>query len=1610
MRKILITIFTGLVLFLQNAEGQLTLTMSNVEVDKDAQASVDVTVSGFTNLLGAQFSINYDSTLLTFANATNFSAALPGLSSAAVSGPNGVGVKKGQITFSWFDQQGTGKSLTNGARLFTIVFSASGEKCKKSDIVTSGVPRVVEIINSALQPVNLINIKGSVSIKCDNNPVDNCISPVCSNANNLAFIGATVSSEKDKTICVPITVKNFRMMQSGQGSIKWDPSILQYTEVKTPASGGIPGFSGGFNANNTPAGEFRYLWANDNPAVPLTLADNAVIMELCFKVIGISTQVGCIQIGQGSLPTEWENNTAAVPVCFTYGKVTITSAPLPGAVVVRVGTVNSQLNQTVCVDVSVEKFINVLGAGNTFTWNADQLEFVRTDNYNLEGLNASAFSNTSNSLKFLWLSPNAITKADGHKIYTICFRVKQCLPSSAVNITGTPDIVGQGSVQLPSQGVGGSVTCTNQPVCSSTSTLGTITNVSCSGGTDGSVVLSVTGSNLASHNIVWKNAAGAVVKASASVTSGTNLTGVAVGVYTYEVTFNSAVCNTGTATVTQPAVITIPSAGVVKDNQCNDKGAINISATSGGNGGFSYAWTPDQGNNANLINLNAGTYSVTVTDSKGCKANATFTVANLPSQLVIPTANSVTNAQCEAKGSINITGVTGANGAITYAWTPNQGNISNPSNLNAGTYTVTVTDTKGCTASATFTVANLPSQLVIPTANAVTNAQCDAKGSINITGVTGGNGSLAYAWTPDQGNISNPSNLNAGTYTVTVTDTKGCTASASFTVANLPSQLVIPAANVVTNAQCDAKGNIDLRGITGGTGALTYAWTPDQGNTATPANLNAGTYSVTVTDSKGCKASATFTVVNLPSQVVIPSTNMITSAQCESKGSINITGITGANGAITYAWTPDQGNTANPTNLNAGSYSVTVTDSKGCKASATLTVENIPSQVAIPTTNVIKNAQCDDKGAININGVIGANGALTYAWTPEQGNTANPTNLNAGTYSVTVTDSKGCKASATFTVQNLPSQIVIPSTIVIKNAQCDDKGAINVNGITGGSGSLSYAWTPDQGNTANPTNLNPGTYSVTVTDSKGCKASTTFTVANLPSQIVIPNTGVVTNVTCNQKGSINLTAVTGGSGTLTYNWIPALGNTANPTNLNLGNYTVTVTDSKNCTATATFTIANNQPELILSSTVTNVKCKGGGDGAIQINIAGGCSNYAYVWTAGLSGPNPQNLKAGIYTVTVTDASLPLQSKILSVTVTEPAADVSIALTGALEASSSIAGDGKITLTLSGGTPNYKAIWSGPTTITDGNTSGLLEANNLKAGSYNVTVTDANGCSAVRSNIVIGIRAPVETAPKIGSAGVSTAFNGFGVPCFGDSGGAITAKLSEGSYPVTVTLKSGATTVRNIQVNGPDINFTGLVAGSYTIEVSNGKGTVISNAISITQPTKLAGIADINCTIKGKSEGNVEIKMNNTGAGNYGFSWFGISDLDNKIENLAKGFYNVTVTDGNKCELRLTNLEVGDCKIAGECYSAATVITPNGDGINDLFIINCIDNNTSNDLTVFDRWGRTIYSESNYANTWQGVDKDNESLIEGAYIWVLTVNFGQGRREIYKGTVTLLRTN
>lgn len=539
------------------------------------------------------------------------------------------------------------------------------------------------------------------------------------------------------------------------------------------------------------------------------------------------------------------------------------------------------------------------------------------------------------------------------------------------------------------------------------------------------------------------------------------------------------------------------------------------------------------------------------------------------------------------------------------------------------------------------------------------------------------------------------------------------------------------------------------------------------------------------------------------------------------------------------------------------------------------------------------------------------------------------------------------------------------------------------------------------------TGVKAGTYTFSIVCS-GVVATTCTAVITEPSKISIPTNNVVTNENCGNKGQINISGTSGGTGSFTFNWDPSQGNTANPSNLSAGTYKVTVTDAKGCTATESFVITDAITPLAVSATPIHIKCNGDSNGSASVVVSGGCAPYTYSWSGGLTGDNPQGLRAGTYNVTVSDSSNPAHTSVQSVTINQPSA-ISSSVSNIKKASTDSASDGQITIQISGGTPGYNAVWSG--NLQGGATNGTQTVTNVKAGTYSVTITDANGCSSVINNIIVQFEGTTVVQPEIGTVSATSNFNGFGVSCFGSNNGVISGTVSKGTLPVTVTLKSGNQTIGSPQViNTTSFSFSNLVAGNYTVTVENSAGTVTSTSIRITQPTKLAATVKSNCSDVDKENGSIEVNMNNTGAGNYSYVWLQVNDLDNKIENVGVGSYNLTVTDANGCELSIQNLEVKACEInLGDCYNASTIITPNGDNLNDLFLINCVIDNPS-DLQVFDRWGRLVYSQLNYDNTWQGIDNTGKDLKEGGYIWVLTVNYGQGRKEIYKGTVTLLRGN
>ena len=957
----------------------------------------------------------------------------------------------------------------------------------------------------------------------------------------------------------------------------------------------------------------------------------------------------------------------------------------------------------------------------------------------------------------------------------------------------------------------------------------TVVNVKCNGGTDGSINLTVTGGT-APYTYNWDNAPDVE-----------DPSGLAAGTYNVTVTDANGCTKTATATITEPAAIALSTTVVnVKCNGGTD-GSINLTVT-GGTAPYTYNWdnAPDVEDPSGLA---AGTYNVTVTDANGCTKTATATITE-PAAIALSTT--VVNVKCNGgtDGLINLT-VTGGTAPYTYNW-DNAPDVEDPSGLGAGTYNVIVTDANGCTKTATATITE-PAAIALSTT--IVNVKCNggSDGSINLS-VTGGTAPYTYNWdnAPD---IEDPFGLGAGTYNVTVTDANGCTKTATATITE-PTAIALSttAVNVKCNAGTD--GSINLS-VTGGTAPFTYNWdnAPDLED---PSGLGAGTYNVTVTDANGCSKTATATITE-PAAIALSTTIVNVKCNGGSDGSINLT-VTGGTAPFTYNWdnAPD---VEDPSGIGAGTYNVIVTDANGCTKTATAIITE-PSAITLSTTVI--NVKCNggSDGSINLT-VTGGTAPYTYNWdyAPDL---EDPSGLGAGTYNVTVTDANGCTKTATATITE-PAAIALSTTVV--NVKCNGgtDGSINLT-VTGGTAPYTYNWdnAPD---VEDPSGLAAGTYNVTVTDANGCTKTATATITE-PAAIALSTTAV--NVKCNAgtDGSINL-SVTGGTAPFTYNWDNAP-DLEDPSGLGAGTYIVTVTDANGCTKTATATIT--EPTAIaLSTTVVNVKCNGGTDGLINLTVTGGTAPYTYNWDNAPDVEDPSGLGAGTYNLTVTDANG--CTKTATATITEPTA---IALsTTAVNVKCNGGTDGSINLTVTGGTAPYTYNWD--------NAPDVEDPPGLSAGTYNVTVTDANGCT----------KTATETITEPTAIALSTTV--VNVKCNGGTDGSINLTVIGGTAPFTYNWD-----------NAPDVEDpSGLSAGTYNVKVTDSNGcTKTATAVIIENSTIALSTTVVNVKCNGGTDGSINLTVTG-GTAPYTYNWDNAPDVEDP-SGLGAGTYNVTVTDANSC--------------------------------------------------------------------------------------------------------------
>lgn len=426
--------------------------------------------------------------------------------------------------------------------------------------------------------------------------------------------------------------------------------------------------------------------------------------------------------------------------------------------------------------------------------------------------------------------------------------------------------------------------------------------------------------------------------------------------------------------------------------------------------------------------------------------------------------------------------------------------------------------------------------------------------------------------------------------------------------------------------------------VSGGTAPYTFAWS--NGATTSSLNqLNAGTYTVLITDANNCSVSKTVTIKE-PVAMAAAITKTDVSCNGNSDGAISIV-ASGGTSPYSFYWKHDKSISANASGLKAGVYEVEVTDANGCVRTEQINVsEPITLTGNIAKTDVSCNGGTDGEATVTING-----GTAPYSYVWSNGvTTENAVQLNAGTYSVMVQDAKGCTISKSVTIAE---PAALKASFTQTKAGCG--GAVSdavIAEVTGGIPPYSFEWS-DGSSGDRLENFITGSYTLKITDANGCTLSETMDVA------VIEDLSIdfsQKNVSCNGGSDGTLQAlVSGGRGEYLYKWSTGAV-TDKIEHLKAGSYTVTVEDDLGCTATAY--IAVTEPDVLsVTASQTNVSCFTGSDGAISLNVSGGTLPYQYKWSNGLAVSSAYQLKAGLYNVTVQDANG--CSVTVSVTVTEP---------------------------------------------------------------------------------------------------------------------------------------------------------------------------------------------------------------------------------------------------------------------------------------------------------------------------------------------------------------------
>ena len=1116
----------------------------------------------------------------------------------------------------------------------------------------------------------------------------------------------------------------------------------------------------------------------------------------------------------------------------------------------------------------------------------------------------------------------------------------------------------------------------------------------------------------------------------ATISSNGLVAGVSAGTSTITYNASNGCSTTAQFTVYPQPILTATPSNVL----CfGGSGSVVLNAT-GANAPYTYGGSPTQ-------NLSPGTYTYTATSTNGC-VSAPVTITITQPQVGLILSNTQVNVLCFGNntGSIDLT-VTGGTGPYTYAWSNNT-TAQDPSNLIAGAYTVTVTDANGCAATTTVTITQPASALVATTTQVMIACFGGSTGSVNMT-PTGGTAPYTYVWTGGS-TAQSAIGVPAGTYTVVVTDANGCTTTISATITQPQAPLSLATTQVNVLCFGNSTGSIDLS-PSGGTPGYTYAWS-NNSTIQDPLNLIAGTYTVVVTDANGCIDTTSVIITQPQSGLSLSSTQVNVLCFGNNTGSINLT-VTGGTGPYTYAWSNNT-TSQDPSNLIAGVYTVTVTDANGCTATLSITITQPATAVSISTT--VQNILClNGTGSVNSTSAGGVS-PYTYSWS-NQATTQNITNLQAGNYTVTVTDANGCTANAVgvvaITLSTVPVQI---NNSTGTNVLTCTTPAISLQ-ATGG---VTYTWTGGQTpNAANNVITIPGSYTVNMIDPNGCAVSQSIVI----TQNITPPTSGITNSTgttiidCNAS-SINLLATGGG----TYQWNNGLGTNAAQSISQAGSFTVVVTAANGCldSSTVVLTVA---PVPLVTGIDTTI-CSGQ---SVLITPVYYPTGGQVIWTNGQTTPNltvsptSTTMYSVLYTwngctatedITVTVNPTPT----LSVT----SSSICFGDTTAIVAQANLANGVYNWISLNQTGPNLTVFPTQTTSYTatytlNGCTSaqatGTVTVNPLpivsvadmticqgQPGTLSAIVNPAGGNFAWSQG---GTSATITETPS------STSVYNLTYTANGCVGNAVSASIivlplplasfsvnnTSGCVPVTVSLLADTigqnatyawtSTGAGSQI-GANPQMTFVNGGCYDVTLTatlNGCSNSTTSASLIC--VQNYPVANFYTSPGSFSQNNQTLSFINTSIGASGYIWnFGDGSLSNE-ENPNHYFQGIT---GDETITLLASTSMG-CMDSisieipanlGEIYYIPNTFTPDGDKYNQVFkpVFTSGFSIDGFEMLIYNRWGELLFESHNPYAGWDGsYGLEGLDCPSGTYSYKVNIKL-QDKEEmlIIMGHVNLLR--